>query len=113
MTDKVTMIYRVVGNYLATSWNTNGSWPIVVEKAQFVAQPLHDVWRQIGVIVNNDHVRGCDGALAHALRHQKEIVHVTPCHRMIENYAWIRILQIVLAFPLCLKGENRTCSCHF
>lgn len=52
---------------LARRWYSNRSRPIIVQMAQFVAQPLHLVWLKLACIVKNDVMRRVDGTLPDVL----------------------------------------------
>lgn len=80
---------------LTAGGNSNTSRPVVVKVAQFVAQSLQDIRRQVGLVVNNNVMSGRDAALPDRLRHQ-EVIEMAPAgDGVIENGAGIRVLQIL------------------
>lgn len=49
--------------------------PIVVEKGELVCEALVAVWVQVGVVVDEDVVRGWgDGAFGYPLTHQEKVI---------------------------------------
>lgn len=59
---------------LARRGHSDRSWPVVVQMAEFVRQPLAVVGRQFIVVVDDDVVGRRDSALGHLLRCDQEIV---------------------------------------
>lgn len=81
---------------LATGGYSNGARPIVIQEAQFVGEPLHDIRWQLDFIVHNDHVGWCHRTLTNTLRHQEEIVQMTTSHGMIQDDTWTGIVHTLL-----------------
>lgn len=80
---------------LTASGNSDASWPVVVQVAQLVAQPLQNVRRVVRLIVHHYVMRGRNTALADRLRHQEIIEMVASSDRVVQHRSRIWILQIV------------------
>lgn len=92
---------------LTARGHTNRTRPIVIKEAQLVAKPLHYIWREIRVVVHHNHMRRRNGALAHALRYEEEVIQATPRHCVIKNDARVRIIDLVAAFFLKMVEQRK------
>lgn len=80
---------------LAAGGYSDASRPVVVQVAQFVAQPLQYIRLVIALVVHHDVVSGRDAALTDRLRHQEVIEVVAPGNGMVQHRARIRVFQVV------------------
>lgn len=86
---------RFMATNLTAGGNSNASRPVVVQVAQFVAQPLQDIRGQVGLVVYHNVMRGRDAALPDRLRHQEVIEMIPAGDGVIENGAGVRVFQIL------------------
>ena len=78
---------------LARRWDAHGSRPIIIHVGHLVGETLHVIGRQLEVVVHADVVCGSDGALAHVLRDEQEIVEVALGDGMIHDRSGRGIIQ--------------------
>lgn len=78
---------------LARGRNTDDTWPVVIDVAQLVGEPLYVVWLQAAVVVDDVVVRGGDAAASHRLAHNKKIIPFRAGHLHVDHCSRKRILK--------------------
>lgn len=71
----------------------DGPGPVVVEVGELVGDALELLRLQPGVVVDDVVGGGVDGALAHALGHQVEVVPLGQRHHVVHHRAGLRVVD--------------------